>query len=200
MAFAITGLARRIPAARPVELRMALSAIHRPGNLTPSVVLSLGLGLAALVALSLIDFNMRSQLMETLPGVTPSFFFLDLRSAEATGFVDFLKREAPGVKISETPMMRGRFVRIAGTLAADVRASDKAAWALEGDRGVTFARACRKAPRSSAAHGGRPIMLGRRSSRWRRMSPRASASSSATPSPSTCSGATSRRRWRISAR
>ncbi len=139
VAFAITGLARRIPAARPVELRMALSAIHRPGSLTPSVVLSLGLGLAALVALSLIDFNMRTELMETLPGVTPSFFFLDLRSAEAPGFVDFLKREAPGVKISETPMMRGRFVRIAGTLAADVRASDKAAWALEGDRGVTFA-------------------------------------------------------------
>jgi putative ABC transport system permease protein len=131
--------ARRIPATRPVELRMALAAIHRPGALTPSIVLSLGLGLAALVALSLIDFNMRNELKQTLPGVTPSFFFLDLRSAEAPRFVDFLKREASGAKISETPMMRGRFVEIAGQPVEKVKASDKVAWALEGDRGVTFA-------------------------------------------------------------
>ena len=89
---------------------MALAAIHRPGALTASIVLSLGLGLAALVALSLIDFNMRNELHQTLPGVTPNFFFLDLRSTEAPRFLDFLKAEAPGAKISETPMMRGRFV------------------------------------------------------------------------------------------
>ncbi len=131
--------ARRAPVTRPVELRMALAAIHRPGSLTGSIVLSLGLGLAALVALSLIDFNMRNELEQSLPGVTPSFFFLDLRSAEAPRFLDFLKAEAPGAKISETPMMRGRFVTLAGTPVDKVKASDKVAWALEGDRGVTFA-------------------------------------------------------------
>ena len=89
---------------------MALAAIHRPGALTASVVLSLGLGLAALVALTLIDFNMRNELRQTQPGVTPSFFFLDLRSSQAAAFLDFLKREAPGARISEVPMMRGRFV------------------------------------------------------------------------------------------
>ena len=131
--------ARRAPVTRPVELRMALAAIHRPGALTGSIVLSLGLGLAALVALSLIDFNMRHELHQTLPGVTPNFFFLDLSSAEAPRFLDFLKEEAPGAKISETPMMRGRFVTLAGTPVEKVKASDKVAWALEGDRGVTFA-------------------------------------------------------------
>ncbi len=131
--------ARRAPVTRPVELRMALAAIHRPGALTGSIVLSLGLGLAALVALSLIDFNMRNELLQTLPGETPSFFFLDLSSAEAPRFLDFLKEEARGAKISETPMMRGRFVTLAGTPVEKVKASDKVAWALEGDRGVTFA-------------------------------------------------------------
>jgi putative ABC transport system permease protein len=139
VAFGLAFAARRAPATRFVELRMALSAIHRPGALTPSIVLSLGLGLAALVALSLIDFNMRHELSETLPGVTPSFFFLDLRSADAPRFIDFLNREAPGAKISETPMMRGRFVKLAGTPVEAVKASEKVAWALEGDRGVTFA-------------------------------------------------------------
>lgn len=139
VAFGLAIAARRAPVTRPVELRMALAAIHRPGALTGSIVLSLGLGLAALVALSLIDFNMRNELHQSLPGETPSFFFLDLRSAEAPRFLDFLKREAPGAKISETPMMRGRFVALAGTPAEKVKASDKVAWALEGDRGVTFA-------------------------------------------------------------
>ena len=36
-------------------------------------------------------------------------------------------------------MMRGRFVKIAGTPVEKVKASEKVAWALEGDRGVTFA-------------------------------------------------------------
>ncbi len=141
VALGVALIARHAPASRWVELRMALSAIHRPGALTSSVVLSLGLGLTALVALTLIDFNMRNELRESQPGVTPSFFFLDLRSSQASAFLDFLEREAPGARISEVPMMRGRFVSIAGTPVAEVKASDKVAWALEGDRGVTFAAA-----------------------------------------------------------
>ena len=118
---------------------MALDAIHRPGALTPSVVLSLGLGLTALVALTLVEANMRAELREAQPGVTPSFFFLDVRGADAGPFVDFVKREAPGVKVSETPMMRGRFVQLGDRPVEKVKPSDKVAWALEGDRGVTFA-------------------------------------------------------------
>ena len=139
VAFGLAYLARRAPSSRFVEWRMALAAIHRPGALTPSVVLSLGLGLTALVALTLIDANMRSELRHSEPGVTPSFFFLDVRGADAGAFVDFVKREAPGVKISETPMMRGRFVRLGDRPVEQVKPSDKVAWALEGDRGVTFA-------------------------------------------------------------
>jgi putative ABC transport system permease protein len=151
VAFAIAWLARRALRSRFVEWRMALAALHRPGALTPSVVLSLGLGLTALVALTLIDANMRAELSEAEPGVTPSFFFVDVRGADARAFVDFLKREAPGVKISETPMLRGRFVAIGGRPVEKVKPSDKAAWALEGDRGVTFAE---KPPQGSEVVAG----------------------------------------------
>jgi putative ABC transport system permease protein len=139
VALAIAYLARRAPHSRFVELRMALAAIHRPGALTPSVVLSLGLGLTALVALTLVDANMRAELREAQPGVTPSFFFLDVRGSDAGAFVDFVKREEPGAKLSETPMMRGRFVAIGGKPVEQVKPRDSVAWALEGDRGVTFA-------------------------------------------------------------
>jgi putative ABC transport system permease protein len=139
IALGVALAARRAPVFRLVELRMALAAIHRPGALTSPVVLSLGLGLAALVSLTLIDFNMRAELRQNEPGITPSFFFLDVRAAGAAAFLDFLKRNAPGARISETPMMRGRFVRIGDTPAELVKAREDVAWALEGDRGVTFA-------------------------------------------------------------
>src|SRR5690606_3090197 len=56
---AVQELARRSPRVRSTALRLAIGNIHRPGALTPSVVLSLGLGLTLLVTLALIDGNLR---------------------------------------------------------------------------------------------------------------------------------------------
>jgi putative ABC transport system permease protein len=137
VAVAAMALARRAPRPASVVWRLALANLSRPGALTPSVVLSLGLGVAALVALTLVDSNLRAQL-RTSPGETPSFYFLDVRSGEVDAFRRFLADQAPGAKIVEAPMMRGRIVRLRDTPAAEVKAKESAAWALEGDRGVTF--------------------------------------------------------------
>jgi putative ABC transport system permease protein len=137
IAFAAMALARRAPRPASVVWRLALANLSRPGALTPSVVLSLGLGVAALVALTLVDSNLRAQL-RTSPGDTPSFYFLDVRSSEVDAFRHFLASQAPQAKIAEAPMMRGRIVRLRDTPAAEVKARESAAWALEGDRGVTF--------------------------------------------------------------
>src|SRR6202035_494321 len=48
----LMALARRLPRTRITMLRLAIANIHRPGALTPSVVMSLGLGLAVLVAIT----------------------------------------------------------------------------------------------------------------------------------------------------
>ncbi len=133
--------ARQAPRSRGVAWRMALANIHRPGAMTPSVVLSLGLGLAVLVTLTLIDSNLRGELHHNLPGETPSFYFLDVSSAQIDGFREFLADNAPNARIVAAPMMRGRFVRIGETPAEQVKAKENAAWVLEGDRGVTYAPA-----------------------------------------------------------
>ena len=135
----IMWLARRAPHLRSVELRMAVANIHRPGALTPSVVLSLGLGLTLLVALTMIDGNIRLQLNRTLPGRTPSFFFLDIQSSQMDGFEKFVAAKAPRATFERVPMMRGRMVRLNETRAEDIKASEEAAWVLEGDRGITYA-------------------------------------------------------------
>ncbi|MGL4637025.1 MAG: ABC transporter permease [Beijerinckiaceae bacterium] len=134
----VMALARRLPRPRSTEARMAVSNLHRPGALTPSVTLSLGLGLTLLVALGLIDSNLRRQLVSSLPEKSPSFFFLDIPNAEATRFDAFLKEKAGDVSIDRVPMMRGRIVAVKGVSAETYKAGENAAWALEGDRGITY--------------------------------------------------------------
>lgn len=138
VAAAIMALAVRLPRPRRTELRLALGNIHRPGALTPSLVLSLGLGVTLLVTLAVIDQTIRAQLTRSLPERAPSFFFLDVPAAEAPRFEAFLAREAPTAHVERVPMMRGRVVALKGVPAAEVKAAENAAWVLEGDRGVTY--------------------------------------------------------------
>jgi putative ABC transport system permease protein len=130
---------RRARQPRDLTLRLALIEIRRPGTLASSILLSLGLGLALLVTLAIIDANLRHQIEEQIPGTTPSFFFLDVRAADAPAFQDYLKARAPDAKIETAPLLRGRIVKVKGQLAEDVHPKDNAAWVLEGDRGITFA-------------------------------------------------------------
>ncbi|MGH6845992.1 MAG: ABC transporter permease [Methylocella sp.] len=137
--FLIKAGAKRLPHARGVALRLAVANIHRAGALTSSVVLSLGLGLALLVALTLIDGNIRAELHQSIAGKTPSFFFLDVQSAKAEAFANFLQGQAPEGKIELVPMLRGRIVKLNGIAAGAARPKQSVAWVLEGDRGITFA-------------------------------------------------------------
>jgi putative ABC transport system permease protein len=138
VALAAMAVARRLPRRGPVEWRLALSNLHRPGAPTPAVVLSLGLGLAVIVALTLVDLNLRLQLKPGVAG-TPDFYFLDIHSTQESEFKSFLNKAAPGARLAEAPMMRGRIVSVGGVAADKVRAKESAQWVLEGDRGVTYA-------------------------------------------------------------
>lgn len=138
MASVIMWAARRVGAVRGTALRLAVRNIHRPGALTPSVVLSLGLGLTLLVSLALIDTNLRSQLSGTVMERAPDFFFLDIQNQERDAFVDLLDDTVPAGEIETVPMLRGRFVAVKDTPASAVRAREGSGWALRGDRGVTY--------------------------------------------------------------
>jgi putative ABC transport system permease protein len=134
----IMAVARRAPHSRFVVLRMAIAAIHRPGAVTPSVVLSLGLGLTLLVTIALIDGNLSRQLTMALPDRAPSFFFLDIPRADAERFRSLVDAQAPDGTVEEVPMLRGRFVSLKGIPVADYPAPPEAEWILRGDRGITY--------------------------------------------------------------
>lgn len=134
-------LARRSPRVRSTALRLALGNIHRPGALTPSVVLSLGLGLTLLVTLALIDGSLRQQISGNLPERAPNFFFVDIQSAQVDEFARLVESEAPEGTLERVPMLRGRIVALNGTDVSEMTIPAEGGWVLRGDRGITYADA-----------------------------------------------------------
>ena len=134
----VMAVARRVPRPRSTVLRLAIANIHRPGALTSSVVLSLGLGLALLVTVIEVDGNLRRQFIAALPEQAPSFFFLDIQSADAERFDAFIRQHAPGATLERVPMLRGRIVSANGVRAEDIRVPASQNWVLQSDRGITY--------------------------------------------------------------
>jgi putative ABC transport system permease protein len=141
VAAGVMAMARRLPRARSTVVRLAIANIHRPGALTPTVVMSLGLGLALLVTVALIDGNLRRQFLAALPERAPAFYFLDIQAADATRFDSLIAGHAPGAKLDRVPMLRGRISAVNGVPADRLKPSPQAAWALQSDRGITYAAA-----------------------------------------------------------
>ncbi|ULR44327.1 ABC transporter permease [Rhizobium sp. K102] len=137
----IAWLARRSPRVHSPALRLAIGNIHRPGALTPSVVLSLGLGLALLVTLTLIDGNLRQQLTGRMNEGAPNFFFVDIQSAEVDAFRNLVQAQAPKGKLMEVPMLRGRIVAFNGEDVTKLNVPAAGRWVLNGDRGITYSDA-----------------------------------------------------------
>ncbi|MCR4266953.1 ABC transporter permease [Nitratireductor sp. ZSWI3] len=138
VALGIEWLARRSPRIASTPLRLALGNIHRPGALTPSVVLSLGLGLTLLATLALIDGNLRRQITGNLPEVAPNFFFVDVQSGEVETFSALVGKEAPEGRLERVPMLRGRITALNGVNVRDMKIPPEGGWVLRGDRGITY--------------------------------------------------------------
>jgi putative ABC transport system permease protein len=139
VAVLLMAVARRLPRPRSPVVRLAIANIHRPGALTPSVVLSLGLGLALLVTVIEIDGNLRRQFLAALPEKAPAFYFVDIPAAEAEKFDAFVREHAPRATLERVPMLRGRIVAANGVAAEQIKPPPDVAWALQSDRGITYA-------------------------------------------------------------
>jgi putative ABC transport system permease protein len=134
-------IARRLPRPRSPVVRLAIANIHRPGAITPSVVLSLGLGLALLVTVIAIDGNLRRQFLAALPDKAPSLYFVDIPTADAEKFDAFIHAHAVRATLDRVPMLRGRIVAANGVPAEKLKPAADATWALQSDRGITYADA-----------------------------------------------------------
>lgn len=138
-AWALQLLARALAHLHRPALRLGLANLHRPGAPAGVLVVALGVGIAVLSALALIEANLRRALGEEAAARAPNFFVLDVQAAEAEAF-DSLALSLPGVEeVRRVPSLRARIVAVNGVPAEAVRTTPDTAWALRGDRGLTYA-------------------------------------------------------------
>ncbi len=137
-AWLVTSGASRARRPRRPGPRLALTNLHRPGNPTGSVVLSLGLGLTVLVAIALIEGNFSRRLNEVIPQNAPSFFFVDVQPDQFDSFKQTVLA-VPGVTGFEAvPSLRGRIAQVNG-VDAEKALKIPDSWILRNERGITYA-------------------------------------------------------------
>lgn len=139
LAWLLIKAASLLPHPRNVLARYAVQSLYRPGSSSLSIIMALGLGLTLFVTLALTDSTISRELRAGIPEKAPAFFFLDVRNEELKGFRDAIAKETGVKTIDNAPMLRGRVVSVKGVPAEQVTASSESAWALRGDRGLTYA-------------------------------------------------------------
>jgi len=128
----------RIPRLGP-RLRMAMSNLHRPGNATADIVLSLGIGLTVLVAVALVEGNLRRDIAESLPENAPAFFFVGVEADRIERLAGAVERIDGTDRFRSVPFLRGRIVRVNGLDPEEALVRDEHAWLIQGDRGLSYA-------------------------------------------------------------
>src|SRR5262249_8527618 len=130
---------RRLPRPNNAGVRLALANLTRPGAGTSGIVVALGLGLTLLAAVTLIDRTIQARVVDSLPEKAPTFFFVDIQPDQAEAFDKTIARFRTATDYKRTPMIRGRITALNGVPSSKAKVDAGARWALNGDRGITYA-------------------------------------------------------------
>lgn len=133
--------AAMLPRPRNPGLRLALANIHRPGSATAAVVLSLGLGLTLIAAVTLVQKNLTDRVEEQIPDQAPAFFMIDIQQHQIEDFIALAKGIDGVSDLRTVPTLRGRIISIAGVPVGELQPDPQARWVIDGDRGLTYAAA-----------------------------------------------------------
>jgi len=140
---AIRKLAARMPRPASPIGRLALGNLHRPGSSTAALVTALGFGLSAFVLLAAVQTSLDGNIRRSVPAIAPDYFVLDIPKDRLAEFEGLVQDNAPGAAVESVPTMRGAILAY-GPEGAERRVSDmehlpEGAWALRGERGLTYA-------------------------------------------------------------
>jgi putative ABC transport system permease protein len=143
LGWGIKTLARRLPRPRNPLLRSALANIHRPGAPTGALVTALGFGLAAFVLLAAVQSAIDGNIAQRVPKAAPDYFVLDVPPAKEPRFFELIQQDFPKAGIRTVPTMRGAVLAYGPkdtmVRVADLKEIPDGAWALRGERGLTYA-------------------------------------------------------------
>jgi putative ABC transport system permease protein len=139
--YAIRLLAARLPQPRRPLPRLALAALHRPGARTVTLVVALGLGLTLFVLLATIRTSLDGNIRRSVPERAPALFALDVPPQREAEFRRIVTAQYGDAKVATVPLMRGTITGYGTTRVADLKEIPDGAWALRGERGLTFSAA-----------------------------------------------------------
>ena len=132
-------LARRTRPRRLPALRLGFANLARPGAPTVPVAMSLGTGLAVLVAIALVEGNLGAQITEQRDERRPAFFFLDIQKHQTAPFERLIEETAGAEHGRRVPMLRGRVVRIDGVPVREAQVAPGSEWVTQSDIGLSYA-------------------------------------------------------------
>ena len=145
LGWAIGKLAALLPRPRNPLLRTALGNLHRPGAQTGALVTALGFGLSAFVLLAAIQTSLDANVAARVPQKAPDYFVLDVPKDRVGEFKAEIAKIAPQAVVRTVPSLRGAILAYgregAITRVADLKDLPDGAWALRGERGLTYSEA-----------------------------------------------------------
>lgn len=131
---------RALPPMGGLSFRHAVRNIYNPGSAAPVVVVSIGLGLAMLLVIALLDTNLHNQLLGVVSRDAPTFVATDLFPDEVDTLADLEKSDPQMVGFEHSPMLRGAIVEINGHNPDTLQAPDEeATFVLSQEIPVTWA-------------------------------------------------------------
>ena len=143
LGWALTRLAAMVPRPKGTVARMALANLHRPGAQTPALVVALGFALAAFVVLAGVESSLDGNIAQRVPARAPDYFVLDVPRDRDAAFHTLVTQIVPGATVRTVPALRGSILAYGPatrmTRVADLKSIPDDAWALRGDRGLTYA-------------------------------------------------------------
>jgi putative ABC transport system permease protein len=140
---AIRRLAQRAPRPANPVLRSALANLYRPGSATGALVTALGFGLSAFVLLAAVQTSLDGNIRRSVPERAPDYFVLDVPRDGVAAFEATVRRHAPRAEIETVPTLRGAILaygpRDNPIVVSEMEELPEGAWALRGERGLTYA-------------------------------------------------------------
>ena len=109
--FILLKLLRRLVAGSWRSWRLGLAGLHRRWRGTMIQLVALGLGLTAMLVLTVARQDLMATWQSRLPADAPNRFVINLQSEQRTAFEDFFRQEGLPLPLVE-PMVRGRLVAV----------------------------------------------------------------------------------------
>jgi putative ABC transport system permease protein len=94
---------------RRLPIRQAVRSLLRPGNSTQPVLVTLASALSVLLAIFLVEHNLRATFIESYPADAPNLFLVDIQPGQRQGVLDLI-----GQEVELYPVVRARLKAING--------------------------------------------------------------------------------------